>query len=105
MPKVNPEGFNCCNKKREARPITPNAAILSTRFRQRSPRRRAVCHFKPSASSTYLVSSSPPPISAFRFAATLSSFRSRAALVFARLASISSLSARSRCFSALARWI
>lgn len=42
---------------------------------------------------------------AVRFAAALSCLRSRAALVFARLASISSLRARSRCFSALARWI
>lgn len=40
-----------------------------------------------------------------RFAATLSNLRSRAALVLARLVSISSLSDRSRAFSALARWI
>lgn len=39
------------------------------------------------------------------FAAALSTLRSRAALVLARLASISSCSSLSRCFSALARWI
>ncbi|KAL2156848.1 hypothetical protein VTH06DRAFT_3066 [Thermothelomyces fergusii] len=53
----------------------------------------------------YLDSSSPAPSSAFRFAACLSSLRSRAALVRARLASISSLICLSRAFSALARWI
>lgn len=42
---------------------------------------------------------------AFRFAVCLSTLRSRAALVFARLASISSFSCLSRAFSALARWI
>ena len=50
-------------------------------------------------------SSSPSPISAVRFAAARSCLRSRAALVLARLASISSFNSRSRCFSALARWI
>ena len=44
-------------------------------------------------------------IMACLFAATLSCLRSRAALFFARLASISSLSFSSRAFSALARWI
>lgn len=50
-------------------------------------------------------SSSRPSIRAFLFAACRSTLRSRAALVFARLASISSLSCLSRAFSALARWI
>ena len=51
---------------------------------------------------TYAAPSSPPA-RAFRLAACLSSLRSRAALFFARLASISSWIARSRAFSALAR--
>lgn len=50
-------------------------------------------------------SSSRPSIMAFLFAVCRSTLRSRAALVFARLASISSLSCLSRAFSALARWI
>lgn len=50
-------------------------------------------------------SSSPPPINAMRLAVIRSCRRSRAALVLARLASISSFRTRSRCFSALALWI
>jgi len=52
----------------------------------------------------YLDSSSSPR-RAFLLAACLSILRSRAALVRARLASISSLICLSRAFSALARWI
>lgn len=60
--------------------------------------------FPQSAPEIYLDSSSSPN-RAFRFAACLSCLRSRAALVRARLASISSLICLSRAFSALARWI
>lgn len=49
--------------------------------------------------------SSPSPARAFRLAACLSALRARAALFFCLLASISSSRARSRAFSALARWI
>lgn len=44
-------------------------------------------------------------VSSARFAEILSCLRSRAALVLARLASISSLMIRARCASALALWI
>jgi hypothetical protein len=54
----------------------------------------------------YFVSvSSSSPNCARCLATTLSCFLSRAALVFARLASISSFRTLSRAFSALARWI
>ena len=53
----------------------------------------------------YLVSVSSSPNCAFFLASALSNFLSRAALVFARLASISSLRTLSRAFSALALWI
>lgn len=62
-------------------------------------------HIVPDDEKIYLDSSSPSPSIAFRFAACLSCLRSRAALVRARLASISSLICLSRAFSALARWI
>lgn len=45
------------------------------------------------------------PVRAFCLAVFLSTLLSRAALTLARLASISSLSVFSRCFSALALWI
>jgi hypothetical protein len=56
----------------------------------------------------YFVSSSAfsdSPVNAFLLDWIRSCRRSRAALVLARLASISSLRMRSRCFSALALWI
>lgn len=53
----------------------------------------------------YLVSVSSSPNCAFCLASALSNFLSRAALVLARLASISSLRTLSRAFSALALWI
>jgi hypothetical protein len=54
----------------------------------------------------YFVSvSSSSPYIALRLAITLSCFRSRAAFLFARLASISSFMILSRAFSALALWI
>ena len=62
---------------------------------------RWCCVVRPSLYS--LVSSSP--VRAFLLAAMRSSRRSRAALVFCRLASISSLRTFSLCFSALALWI
>ncbi|KAI0872185.1 hypothetical protein GGS24DRAFT_25371 [Hypoxylon argillaceum] len=49
--------------------------------------------------------SSSTPASSLRLAACLSALRSRAALFFCRLTSISSVMARSRAISALARWI
>jgi hypothetical protein len=56
--------------------------------------------------NAYLVSvSSSSPNMAVRLAMTLSCLRSRAALVFARLPSISSLIVLSRAASALALWI
>jgi hypothetical protein len=48
---------------------------------------------------------SSSPSCATRFCSTRSCLLSLAALVFARLASISSLMTRSRAFSALALWI
>jgi hypothetical protein len=53
----------------------------------------------------YDFSSGSSSTKALRLACTRSCRLSRAALVFARLASISSLSTLSRCFSALALWI
>jgi len=60
----------------------------------------------PISSAIYLVSvGSSSPVKAFRFCCTRSCLLSRAALVFARLASISSLRSLSRAFSAFALWI
>ena len=67
--------------------------------------RYTVCYHHKLAIIYFVSVSSSSPNCAFCLAITLSCFLSRAALVFARLASISSFRTLSRAFSALALWI
>jgi len=101
---VIPPYSPCASQQSLKYALLPSTTLLVLGFWKSG---RTIVHRHTNISLLYCSPSgtSSSPTIWFRFCCTRSCLRSRAALVLARFASISSFSRASRCFSALALWI